>query len=76
MRADPCCFLQFPLHAALIFLNIDNDCLSLSQKIIEVAAVRLDKLERYESDVENSKLQQYIIEYYMIRAHLVWSTRL
>lgn len=57
-------------------LHIDNDCLSLSQKIIEVAAVRLDKLERYESDVENSKLQQYNIEYYMIRAHLVWSTRL
>ncbi|KAI2816931.1 transcriptional regulator family: Fungal Specific TF [Aspergillus niger] len=51
---------------------IDNDCLSLSQKIIEVAAVRLDKLERYESDVENSKLQQYTIEYYMIRAHLAW----
>ncbi|GLA71225.1 hypothetical protein AtubIFM55763_001594 [Aspergillus tubingensis] len=51
---------------------IDNGCPDLSQRIIETAAVRLDKLEKSESDVEGSKLQQYTIEYYMLRVYLAW----
>ncbi|RAH59903.1 hypothetical protein BO85DRAFT_457955 [Aspergillus piperis CBS 112811] len=51
---------------------IENGCLDLSQRIIETAAVRLDRLEKYESDIEGSKLQQYTIEYYMLRVYLAW----
>ncbi|PYH74701.1 uncharacterized protein BO88DRAFT_328850, partial [Aspergillus vadensis CBS 113365] len=51
---------------------IDNGCLDLSQRIIEIAAVRMDKLEKSESGIEGSKLQQYTIEYYMLRVYLAW----
>lgn len=52
-------------------LVIDCGCLDISQKIIETAAVRLDRLEKLETDVEEHKLQQYTVEYYMLRVYLV-----
>ncbi|PWY89398.1 hypothetical protein BO94DRAFT_555764 [Aspergillus sclerotioniger CBS 115572] len=51
---------------------IDCGCLDISQKIIETAALRLDRLERVESNVEEFKLQQYTVEYYMLRVYLSW----
>ncbi|OJJ76329.1 hypothetical protein ASPBRDRAFT_51957 [Aspergillus brasiliensis CBS 101740] len=51
---------------------IDNGYLSLSQRIIETAAVRLDKLETSERNAKDSQLQQYTIEYYILRVYLAW----
>ncbi|PYH90787.1 hypothetical protein BO71DRAFT_486827 [Aspergillus ellipticus CBS 707.79] len=51
---------------------IEHGCLDLSQKIIETVAVRLDKLEKSEAAVDEPKLQQFSMEYYMVRVYLAW----
>ncbi|PYH36112.1 uncharacterized protein BO87DRAFT_457684 [Aspergillus neoniger CBS 115656] len=57
---------------SIVSTCIENGCLDLSQKIIETAAIRLDKLEKSGSDIEDAKFQQYTIEYYMLRVNLAW----
>ncbi|XRM39166.1 Transcription factor [Aspergillus tubingensis] len=57
---------------SIVSTCMENGYLDLSQKIIETAAIRLDKLEKSGSDIEDSKFQQYTIEYYMLRVYLAW----
>ncbi|PWY71661.1 hypothetical protein BO70DRAFT_389528 [Aspergillus heteromorphus CBS 117.55] len=69
---DPGCNRALETAFRLAMTCIEQSCLDLSQKIIETVAVRLDKLEKAQSDIEKSKLQQFNTEYYMLRVYLSW----
>ncbi|GKZ17049.1 hypothetical protein AbraCBS73388_006037, partial [Aspergillus brasiliensis] len=65
-------FAYMMLEYAAPIRGQDNGYLSLSQRIIETAAVRLDKLETSERNAKDSQLQQYTIGYYILRVYLAW----
>ncbi|PYI08553.1 hypothetical protein BO78DRAFT_310385, partial [Aspergillus sclerotiicarbonarius CBS 121057] len=66
------CYRALEIAFRMATACIDYGCLDISQKIIEAAAVRLDRLEKVETDVDELMLQQYTVEYYMLRVYLSW----
>ncbi|RAK97223.1 uncharacterized protein BO80DRAFT_496447 [Aspergillus ibericus CBS 121593] len=66
------CYRALEIAFKMASTCIDSGCLDLSQKIIETAAVRLDRLQKSDTDGNEAKLQQYTVEYYMLRVYLSW----
>lgn len=51
----------------------DQGLLDLSQKIIGVAATRLNDMSRDQSSHHGAKVETYMTAYYMLRVYLVMS---
>ncbi|KAB8074482.1 meiosis protein SPO22/ZIP4 like-domain-containing protein [Aspergillus leporis] len=50
----------------------EHRLLELSQEIIEIAAIRLDRLVRSENDSDKVQIQSVSTEYYLVRVYLAW----
>ncbi|KAB8210010.1 hypothetical protein BDV34DRAFT_221057 [Aspergillus parasiticus] len=50
----------------------ENGFIELSQKIIEMVAIRLDKLERSMESADKAQIVSATVGYYMVRVHLAW----
>ncbi|KAF7117796.1 hypothetical protein CNMCM5793_006998 [Aspergillus hiratsukae] len=59
---------ELALRAARTYQGL----LDLSQKIIGVAATRLNDMSRNQSSHHGAKLETYVTEYYMLRVYLSW----
>ncbi|KAF4212409.1 hypothetical protein CNMCM8980_009140 [Aspergillus fumigatiaffinis] len=61
---------ELALRAARTCMNQGH--LDLSQKIISVAATRLNDMSRNQSSHYRAKVETYMTEYYMLRVYLSW----
>jgi hypothetical protein len=52
-------------------MGLEHRLLELSQEIIEIAAIRLDRLVRSENDSDKVQIQSVSTEYYLVRVYLV-----
>ncbi|GFF49208.1 hypothetical protein IFM46972_08746 [Aspergillus udagawae] len=59
-------------QALMMVLDADQGLLYLSQKIIGVAATRLNDMSRNQSNHYRAKIEAYMTEYYMLRVYLSW----
>lgn len=57
----------------MMISDADQGHLDLSQKIIGVAATRLNDMSKNQSDHYRAKEEAYMTEYYMLRVYLVMS---
>jgi hypothetical protein len=57
----------------MMTFNTDQGQLNLSQKIISVAATRLNNMSQNKSSHYRAKVEAYTTEYYMLRIYLVMS---
>jgi hypothetical protein len=55
----------------MMVLDADQGLLDLSQKIIGVAATRLEDMSRNQSNHYRAKIEAFMTEYYMLRVYLV-----
>ncbi|QMW30104.1 hypothetical protein G4B84_005439 [Aspergillus flavus NRRL3357] len=62
----------FMLDCAAPSHGSENGFIELSQKIIEVVAVRLDRLERPMESADKAQIVSATAGYYMARVHLAW----
>ncbi|PYH44222.1 uncharacterized protein BP01DRAFT_85104 [Aspergillus saccharolyticus JOP 1030-1] len=51
---------------------IEHELITISLKVIEAVAMRLDALEHLETEVDGARLRQCHVQYYMLRVHLAW----
>lgn len=49
----------------------EHGLIELSQKIIEIVAVRLDRLDRSTDSSDKAQITSATVGYYMVRVHLV-----
>ncbi|KAE8417264.1 meiosis protein SPO22/ZIP4 like-domain-containing protein [Aspergillus pseudocaelatus] len=50
----------------------EHGLIELSQKIIEIVAVRLDRLDRSADSSDKAQITSATVGYYMVRVHLAW----